>query len=84
MGGLAECLARAEEARGALGVARGMGDGGQAKQTVGQAIRDRRLLPEAGEGEGALATVINARYLAPEDLLVRELADLARLPERRR
>jgi RHH-type proline utilization regulon transcriptional repressor/proline dehydrogenase/delta 1-pyrroline-5-carboxylate dehydrogenase len=40
------------------------------------------MLPEAYEGDAALAAAVNARYLAPEDPLVRELADLARMPER--
>ena len=39
------------------------------------------LLPEANAGDAALAAAVNARYLAPEEPLVRELADLAREPE---
>jgi RHH-type transcriptional regulator, proline utilization regulon repressor / proline dehydrogenase / delta 1-pyrroline-5-carboxylate dehydrogenase len=40
------------------------------------------LLPDAEAGDAALAAAINAHYLAPEEPLVRELADLARAPER--
>ena len=41
-----------------------------------------KLLPEAYTGDAALASAVNVRYLAPEEPLVRELANLARTPER--
>ncbi|MET0661086.1 MAG: proline dehydrogenase family protein, partial [Steroidobacteraceae bacterium] len=45
------------------------------------AVDKSELLPEANAGDAALTAAVNARYLAPEEPLVRELADLAREPE---